>query len=1125
MALVFFIEALLVGKMNLSAMLEGDNLSLKVQDEVQRLHALFVSWFQGQRPQPKLQTELLSLLTPEFSHVAPNGQFLKGRQNLLDQLSEKYGCYQNRVFGIQIYNVQLLWSDSSHCLVTYEEWQSWKQDSGETHQFGRLSTALLARPSGTVNWQWRHVHETWLEASEPSTPPTPAPTPRDAETIMTGPVPRMIAPAEENSISSIGGATVKHKMLVVSRSATQDVSAATNILQAHMIPYDRLDGDTSLQKAAPSSASWPRLFLVSSHHSQPLYWGTVDRLRTCRDNGTLATEWQMPLGGDDPSQSPMSSAAKAAAAPLAAAALYSALEVSSEEDDSEDNEIGGDDTDEEGAHSVDLDGMLSLEGDESAHDETERTENENAILVLVDGKNTATNLTLRALDEERIVYKLIMAEETPKADNLRQISHRKTYPQVFLTSPSGVTTYYGNDEDILDSHANGRLRADLGLVLAESDDEEEEETQKKLPATTSDKDITFKPRRSPNSTLVVLYCSQSPSADLLLAQEETMLALDAQKIAYEKVDGTANEARRKELFSVSQEHDVYPQFFFVENDTRDTHYWGGLQDFFDAHQKQAIMAELGLPVSEGSHQSEEEDSSRMEGRRILMLTNSQKSEPLQDEALEALTTSGLPYEVMDGSAAENRASRNQLFELSTKWGTYPQFFAKEDDGTKNITFWGFGNNFMSSYKRGTLPRDFGLDPPQNGKAAAAPESAPVENRRDNEPAMAVSRAVAAGAVAGAVAASEPEMSEAERTFMENSQGILQFEDEDANETDEGDPANENDESLSKLVAVPSPIPNDVSKKRHVSPKLEKYAKPLTWENALVGLSIAGFDIGTSQGPIGDEAWYKEIGTTMEEKAQSKTVIKPRRKLALPEMVFPAAHVALEGHGLWLSWDVVDALDEWASAHEKIAIRSSISNRGVAVMKSKDAALWAAKKNQISADAVNSSAMFHYDWTYSTPFGGKVEGGEWSELDSSGMRHELLTDQSIPILFFDEVVLYEDDLHDNGQVEYSVKLRVMPSCAYVLSRLWVRVDNVVVRLRETRTLVDFFGISPKIYRDVSWQECYWGDLAGNGLPTDIRSWHYEGNETPEWHSLLKRIPEAILPKGIYEHAVLVPNKNP
>jgi len=133
---------------------------------------------------------------------------------------------------------------------------------------------------------------------------------------------------------------------------------------------------------------------------------------------------------------------------------------------------------------------------------------------------------------------------------------------------------------------------------------------------------------------------------------------------------------------------------------------------------------------------------------------------------------------------------------------------------------------------------------------------------------------------------------------------------------------------------------------------------------------------------------------------------------------------------------------------------------------------------------------------------------------------LLTDQSVPILFFDEIVLFEDDLHDNGQVQFSIKLRIMPTCAYVLARLWVRVDNVILRLRETRVLVDFFGIQPKIYRDITWRECKWEDLASHNLPTAVRAWNNEqSGETPEWQGLVQKLPAITLPDGMIQYAVL------
>jgi hypothetical protein len=316
---------------------------------------------------------------------------------------------------------------------------------------------------------------------------------------------------------------------------------------------------------------------------------------------------------------------------------------------------------------------------------------------------------------------------------------------------------------------------------------------------------------------------------------------------------------------------------------------------------------------------------------------------------------------------------------------------------------------------------------------------------------------------------------------------------------------------------------DASHKRHVSPILTQYAIPLKWDDALVGISIAGFDIGTSQGPIANAEWYTINNESLEELAQPlSTATKQRRKVILPEMVYPIAHVALEGHGIWLSWDATDCLRDWALSHSHIALNaaSDIVHKGVSIMKSKDAKLWEQRiRQQLKGGISDASAVFHYDWTYSSPFSVKMEGGSWVELEESGMRMDLLTDQNAPILFFDEIVLYEDDLHDNGHVQYTIKLRIMPTCAYILARLWIRVDHVAVRVKETRVLVDFFGIQPQVYRDVAWKSCSWDELSGNGLPTAVNAWSCENGETSEWHSLVQRLPEDELPDDIIPYAVL------
>jgi hypothetical protein len=404
----------------------------------------------------------------------------------------------------------------------------------------------------------------------------------------------------------------------------------------------------------------------------------------------------------------------------------------------------------------------------------------------------------------------------------------------------------------------------------------------------------------------------------------------------------------------------------------------------------------------------------------------------------------------------------------------------------------------------------------------------------------------------------PKLTPDELKFLEASQGILVFEEEDdvmpnpntpvtqklasngisLNDLIESDQFHSNKDvdlmhqsQLQKLQSADQ-INNssqamlslhsaaDASHKRHVSPNLGQYAIPLKWDDALVGVSIAGFDIGTSQGPIANADWYAVNSKTLEASAQpSASSLVKQRKIALPEMVFPIAHVALEGHGIWLSWDAADCLQTWASCHSHIAINAETEFHGVSVMKSKDAKLWEKRKQQQKVDNMDAAAVFHYDWTYSSPFSVKMEGGIWNELEESGMRMDLLTDQTAPILFFDEIVLYEDDLHDNGLVQYTIKLRIMPTCAYILARLLVRVDHVLVRTKETRVLVDFFGIKPQVYRDVTWRECSWDELAANGLPTSVNAWSCENGETAEWHSLIQRLPEVKLPEDILPHAVL------
>ena len=337
-----------------------------------------------------------------------------------------------------------------------------------------------------------------------------------------------------------------------------------------------------------------------------------------------------------------------------------------------------------------------------------------------------------------------------------------------------------------------------------------------------------------------------------------------------------------------------------------------------------------------------------------------------------------------------------------------------------------------------------------------------------------------------------------------------------------------DKPVVQLTPVPAnaQAPSNASRRRHISPQLTDYAKACMVNNELIGISLHGWDIGTGQGPMGDEGWFSAATTNFENVSQYRgsNSNKLRRRVALPEMVFPAAHVAFEHRkeNLWISWDVLDAMDDWAKAHQRIPVNSDKEHNGVSVLKSEDAALWAKKKKNLIPDSGKSKDAFHFDWTYSSPFSGSVEGGYWEQLSKTGLKLEMLKDKSIPILFFDELVLYEDDLHDTGHAQYSLKIRVMPTCGFVLARLWVRIDRVLLRLRETRVLFEF-GKTPdettKIYRDITWKECAWQNLSNHSLPNDVKAWRSEGPETPQLAMLMSKLPEIDLPQGIFKHAIL------
>jgi len=109
----------------------------------------------------------------------------------------------------------------------------------------------------------------------------------------------------------------------------------------------------------------------------------------------------------------------------------------------------------------------------------------------------------------------------------------------------------------------------------------------------------------------------------------------------------------------------------------------------------------------------------------------------------------------------------------------------------------------------------------------------------------------------------------------------------------------------------------------------------------------------------------------------------------------------------------------------------------------------------------------FDWSYTSDYKGTIKAGKsFTPTTTEHIPIELLK-RPDPILFFEEVVLYESELDDNGISIYSCKVRVMPERMLLLCRNFMRLDNVTVRIRDTRIYVEFD--TGKVIRDYSERE--------------------------------------------------------
>ncbi|ETV83071.1 hypothetical protein, variant [Aphanomyces astaci] len=152
-------------------------------------------------------------------------------------------------------------------------------------------------------------------------------------------------------------------------------------------------------------------------------------------------------------------------------------------------------------------------------------------------------------------------------------------------------------------------------------------------------------------------------------------------------------------------------------------------------------------------------------------------------------------------------------------------------------------------------------------------------------------------------------------------------------------------------------------------------------------------------------------------------------IPLPEIVFGDNYLRLthEPSGWTVSFNAHDALMTWAQ-HQRQDAHSTLTS---------------------------------YDVMYSCEYEGSI-----AEINQNGHHPTSTiepTHDDIPleklrehtaILFYDHVSLFEDDIRDLGEVELSVKIRVMPFGFLVLCRYFARLDEKEIKLQDARYYHEF-----------------------------------------------------------------------
>jgi len=164
---------------------------------------------------------------------------------------------------------------------------------------------------------------------------------------------------------------------------------------------------------------------------------------------------------------------------------------------------------------------------------------------------------------------------------------------------------------------------------------------------------------------------------------------------------------------------------------------------------------------------------------------------------------------------------------------------------------------------------------------------------------------------------------------------------------------------------------------------------------------------------------------------------------LPEMVFGNNFLNLKHNasGKELKFGCIEALD--------LVNKTELPD--IVVMASE---AWRKGNLKTLEGMIGKETIQPFDWTFTTDYKGTLPSDAIVTVTEEKIDIVKLQ-QPDPILFYDDdLILFEDELGDNGTSTVSLKVRVMPTCLFILQRFFLRVDGVIFKMFDTRYFLQF-----------------------------------------------------------------------